>query len=80
MTNDKWLMTNILREKSFVFTVRVVNACQYLTGQREFVLSKQLMRSGTAVGALVREGEYAETTIAFIHKLTIARKEANNTL
>jgi four helix bundle protein len=74
-------MSSILRERSFAFSVRVVNACRYLsTQQREFVLSKQLLRSGTAIGALVRESEYAETKPDFIHKLAIARKEANETL
>ena len=66
-------MTNFLRDKSFAFAVRIVKACQFLTTQqREYVLSKQLLRSGTAVGALVREGEYAETKADFIHKLAIA--------
>ena len=74
-------MINFLRDKSFAFAVRNVKACQFLTAQqREYVLSKQLLRSGTAVGALVREGEYAETKADFIHKLAIARKEANETL
>ncbi len=74
-------MTNILRDKSFALAVRLVKACRYLAEQnREYVLSKQLMRSGTAIGALVREGEYAESKADFIHKLAIARKEANETL
>ena len=45
--------------------------------KREFVLSKQLLRSGTAIGALVREAEHAESTADFIHKMAIAQKEAN---
>ncbi|NML63863.1 four helix bundle protein [Hymenobacter sp. RP-2-7] len=74
-------MSNILRDKSFAFASRVVKACRYLAEQqREFVLSKQLLGSGTAIGALVREAEYAETKPDFIHKMALARKEANETL
>ena len=47
--------------------------------KKEFVLSKQLLRSGTAIGALVREAEQAESKTDFIHKLAIAQKEANET-
>ena len=47
--------------------------------QREFVLSKQMLRSGTAVGALIREAEHAESKADFIHKMSIALKEANET-
>lgn len=72
---------SILKEKSFAFAVRVVRANQFLQdSQREYVLSKQLLRSGTAVGAMVREAEYAETRPDFIHKLAIAQKEANEAL
>ena len=74
-------MGSILKDKSFAFAVRIVNACRFLgSQQREHVLSKQLLRSGTAIGALVREAEYAETKADFIHKLAISRKEANETL
>ena len=69
-----------IRDKSFAFALRVVRLYQYLQEQkREFVLSKQLLRSGTAVGALVREAEQAESKADFIHKLAIALKEANET-
>lgn len=71
---------NVVKEKSFNFAVRVVNLNKYLIEQkREFVLSKQILRSGTAIGALVRESEYAESKADFIHKLSIALKEANET-
>ena len=62
-----------------MFAVRVVNLYKYLCEKKEFVLSKQLLRSGTAVGALVREAEHAESKKDFIHKLAIALKEANET-
>ncbi len=71
---------NIVRDKSFAFALRVVKLCQYLQNEkREYVLSKQLLRSGTAVGALVREAEQAESKADFIHKMAIALKEANET-
>lgn len=69
-----------LHEKSFVFALRVVRLYRYLCDERkEYVLSKQLLRSGTAIGALVRETEQAESKADFIHKLSIALKEANET-
>jgi four helix bundle protein len=71
---------NIVKEKSFCFAVRIVNLSKYLVEQkREFVLSKQILRSGTAIGALIRESEHAESKADFIHKLSIALKEANET-
>src|SRR5690554_6259931 len=78
MVNDKWLMIdmreNIIKLKSFAFAVRVVKLYKFITTDRkEFVLSKQLLRSGTAVGALVREAEHAETKKDFIHKMAIAQ-------
>ena len=71
---------NIVKDKSFDFAVRIVNLSKYLTEQkREYVLSKQTLRSGTAIGALIRESEQAESKADFIHKLAIALKEANET-
>jgi four helix bundle protein len=73
-------MKRPLREKSFAFALRVVKLTKHLREeQKEYVLSKQLLRSGTAVGALVREAEQAESRPDFIHKLAIALKEANET-
>lgn len=69
---------NIIKTKSFAFALRIVKLYQHLqTEKKEFVLSKQLLRSGTAIGALVREAEQAESNADFIHKLAIALKEAN---
>jgi four helix bundle protein len=71
---------NILKNKSFAFALRIVKMYQFLCEQKkEFVMSKQLLRSGTAVGALVREAEQAESPADFIHKMAIALKEANET-
>lgn len=69
---------NIIKTKSFSFALRIVKLFQFLNQEKkEYVLSKQLLRSGTAIGALVRESEQAESKLDFIHKLAIAQKEAN---
>lgn len=74
------MQNNPVKEKSFAFALRVVKLAQYLNQEkREFVLSKQLLRSGTEIGALVRESEHAESRADFVHKLAIALKEANET-
>ncbi|MFO7722129.1 MAG: four helix bundle protein [Bacteroidales bacterium] len=72
---------NVVKIKSLAFAVRVVKLYQYLCEQKkEFVLSKQLLRSGTSAGAMVREAEHAETKNDFIHKMGIAQKEINETI
>ncbi|MCB0536050.1 MAG: four helix bundle protein [Bacteroidetes bacterium] len=72
---------NIVKNKSFEFAIRVVKLYQFLCDQqKEFVLSKQLLRSATSVGAMVREAEHAETKKDFIHKMAIAQKEINETM
>lgn len=69
---------NIIKIKSFDFALRVVKLYQHLTKvKKEFILSKQLLRSATSIGALVRESEHAESKADFIHKLSISLKEAN---
>jgi len=69
---------NIIKTKSFNFALRIVKLFQFLNQEKkEYVLSKQLLRSGTAIGALVRESEQAESKLDFIHKLAIAQKGAN---
>ena len=69
-----------LRNKSYAFALRIVKLYRFLAEEkREYVMSKQLLRSGTAIGALVREAEQAESRADFIHKLAIALKEANET-
>ncbi len=72
---------SILKDKSYAFSVGIVKQCQKVRKVHgEFVLSKQLLRSGTAIGALVREAEYAESKKDFIHKMSISLKEANETI
>jgi four helix bundle protein len=71
---------NIVRDKSFAFALRIVKLSRHLVAeQREHVLSRQILRSGTAIGALIREAEQAESKADFVHKMTIALKEANET-
>ena len=71
---------NVIKNKSFSFAIRIIKLYQFLNQEKkEYILSKQLMRSGTAIGALVREAEQAESKLDFIHKLAIAQKEANET-
>ena len=73
-------MTNILKEKSFKFAIKIVKLSKYLQKEKkEFIMNNQILRSGTAPGALVREAEYAESKPDFIHKLSIALKESNET-
>ncbi len=72
---------NVIKNKSFAFAVRIVKLYQFLCEQKkEFILSKQLLRSGTSVGAMVREAEHAETKNDFKHKMGIAQKEINETI
>ena len=71
---------NILLDKSFSFAIKVVNIFKELSKEhKEYVLSKQLLRSGTSIGAMAREAQHAESKADFIHKLSIGLKEANET-
>ena len=71
---------SIIKDKSFDFAVRIVGLFKYLKDKNEFVLSKQILRSGTSIGANVREALNAESKPDFIHKLSIAQKECDETL
>src|SRR5690554_6413610 len=72
---------NIVKSKSFSFAIRIVKTYQFLIGEKkECVLSKQLLRSGTSVRAMVREAEHAETKKDFIHIMGVAQKEINETI
>ncbi len=69
---------SILADKSYKFAIRIVKLNRYLTKeQKEYTLSKQLLRSGTAIGALVAEAQYAQSKADFINKMYIGLKEAN---
>lgn len=74
-------MKNAVRDKSLVFAIRIVKLYKFLTERKkEYVLSKQLLRSGTAIGALVREADHGQSKADFLNKMNIALKEANETL
>ena len=69
---------NVVKDKSLEFAVRIVNLYKFLVNeQKEFVMSKQILRSGTSIGANIREAEQAQSRADFINKLNIALKEAN---
>jgi four helix bundle protein len=72
---------SILLEKSETFSGRIIKMYQYLTSQKkELVISKQVLRSGTSIGANIAESRNAQSTADFIHKLSIALKESDETL
>jgi len=72
---------NVVLNKSFRFAAHVIRLYQHLTDtKKEFVLSKQMLRSGTSIGANVREGNNAESKADFIHKMGIAQKETDETM
>jgi four helix bundle protein len=71
----------ILANKSFSLAIEIVQLYKYLVDEkREYVMSKQLLRAGTSVGAIVRESQNAESKMDFVHKLGIAQKECDETL
>ena len=71
---------NVIMEKSFAFSVRIVNLYKYLTQEKkEYVISKQVYRSGTSIGANIAEAQRAQSTADFVSKMKIAQKEANET-
>ncbi len=70
---------NVVKDKSFQFAIEIVNLYKTLADKKEFVLSRQMLRSGTSIGANVREAEHAQSKADFIHKLSISLKEANET-
>jgi len=75
------MIDNIVKIKSFSFAIKIVKLYKYLVEtKKEYILSKQVIRSGTSVGAMVRESELALSKVDFIHKLAIAQKEINETI
>ncbi len=75
-----FMKENIVKQKSFHFALRIVKLYKYLTEQKkEYIIAKQTMRSGTTIGALIREAAQGESKRDFVHKLSIALKEANET-
>lgn len=78
--NGAQVKENVLKEKSYKFALRIVNLYKHLSiEKREYVLSKQILRSGTSVGANITEANQAQSKLDFVHKLSIALKEAVET-
>lgn len=76
MRNDK---ENPIVDKSFQFAIDIVEFCDLLYDKKKFVIGQQLLKSGTSIGANVREAQNAESKADFIHKMKIAAKEADET-
>ena len=80
MDNEKWTMDNLIENKSFYFAVRIVKLCNYLHNEKkEYVLSNQILKSGTSIGANVVEAQQAQSKKDFLSKVNIALKEAYET-
>ena len=71
---------DVIKTKSFSFAIRIVNLYKELKSRGEYVMSKQILRSGTSIGANIREARNAESKADFIHKMSISQKEADETL
>ena len=67
---------NVILEKSFQFALEVIDFAELLNEKRKYLLSNQIFRSGTSIGANIREAQHAESPADFIHKLKISAKEA----
>lgn len=73
-------MNSIIESKSKKFAVRIINLYKYLVSEKkEYVMSRQILKSGTSIGANVKEGEYGQSVADFISKMSIALKEAAET-
>ena len=72
---------NLIKDKSILLAIRIIKLSKYIQETKnEFILTKQLIRSGTSIGANIHEGDFAESKADFIHKLSIAQKECSETL
>jgi four helix bundle protein len=76
MTVDK---RNLILELTFSFSIDIIEYCELLEEKKKFVIARQLLKSGTSIGANIRESQLAESKLDFIHKLKISEKEANET-
>lgn len=77
MRNDR---KNVIVEKSVLFSISIIQFTEVLEHNRKFVIAKQLLRSGTSIGANIFEAQNAESRTDFIHKMKIAAKEASETM
>lgn len=69
-----------MKDKSYAFALRIIKVCKMLDEKQEITLSDKLFRSGTAIGAMLRDAEFAQGKSDFIQKQTVALKEANETM
>ena len=76
MRNDK---PNIIADKTIGFSLSIIKYCEVLENQKKYIIARQLLRSATSIGANVFEAQNAESKADFIHKMSIALKEANET-
>jgi four helix bundle protein len=71
---------NIIKDKTISFAVEIIKFSKILNHSKEFVIANQLKRSGTSIGAQIWEAEHAQSNADFIHKFSLAQKEANETI
>jgi four helix bundle protein len=71
---------SILADKSYLFAIRIAKLSQYLQERKEFTISQQVLKSGTAIRALINEAEFAQSHADYINKFSISLKEANETV
>ena len=67
-------------QKSMMFSVSVIKYCDFLNERKKYIISNQLLKAATSIGANIFDAQYAESRVDFIHKMKIAQKEANETL
>lgn len=72
-------MANVIVDKTFDFAVKIIEYCELLESHKKFVISNQLLKSGTSIGANVSEAQNAKSRADFIHKIKLAAKEAKET-
>jgi four helix bundle protein len=77
MRNDR---SNVIVELTFKFAISIVKYCEKLESKKKFAIAKQLLKSGTSIGANIREAQNAESKNDFIHKFKIAAKECDETI
>jgi four helix bundle protein len=73
------MRSNLIVDKTYQFSQRIIKANQFLIKKKEYVISKQLLKSGTSIGANITEAIYAQSKKDFLHKMNIALKEAGET-
>ena len=78
--SPKTMTTNLIQTKTFAFSLQIISVYKLLHQEREYVLSKQLLRCSTAVGAMVMEADHAESRADFKHKMSVAQKEINESI